>query len=122
MNETLRIFWRGNREAVAKAIRELLQFDVPVVGVFGDAILVQRTDLSAEEELLILLHYAGDEGFSRTALGRIAKFSAPRVTEALQKLVAATSRQVIQLSNGNYRLTDLGSKRIRETLAYKLTL
>jgi hypothetical protein len=53
---------------------------------------------------------------------KIAKFSAPRVTEALQKLVAATSRQVIQLSNGNYRLTDLGSKRIRETLAYKLTL
>src|SRR4030095_10229147 len=36
MNETLRIFWQGDREAVARAIRELLQFDVPCVGVFED--------------------------------------------------------------------------------------
>jgi hypothetical protein len=32
MNETLRIFWNGDRELVAKAIRELLQFDVPCIG------------------------------------------------------------------------------------------
>jgi hypothetical protein len=36
MNETLRVFWTGDRETVAKAIRELLQFDVPCVGVFED--------------------------------------------------------------------------------------
>ncbi len=45
MMETLRIFWGGDRERVAKAIRELLQFDVPCVGVFQDVLLVQRTDL-----------------------------------------------------------------------------
>src|SRR3712207_7869439 len=43
-----------SREGVAKAIRELLQFDVPAVGVFGGRILVQRTDLSVEEEVLLL--------------------------------------------------------------------
>lgn len=122
MNETLRIFWTGDREAAAKAIRELLQFDVPVVGVFGDIVLVQRTDLSAEEEILLLLHYAGDEGFSRKSVGRAALWAAPRITEALQKLVAPSMRQVVQLTNGNFRLTDLGSKRVRETLADKLTL
>lgn len=122
MNETLRIFWRGDREAVAAAIKELLQFDVPAIGVFGGRILVQRTDLSAEEELLLLLHYAGDEGFSRTAIGRAAQCPAPRITEALQKLIARTSREVIQLPDGNYRLTDLGSRRVREQLASKLIL
>src|SRR5271156_143108 len=72
--ETLRLFWKGSdREQVAKAIRELLQFDVPCIGKFEDVIMVQRTDLSAEEEVLVLLHYAGEEGFSRTAIGKAAQ-------------------------------------------------
>jgi DNA-binding PadR family transcriptional regulator len=122
MNETLRIFWNGDRETVAKAIRELLQFDVPAVGVFEDLIQVQRTKLTTEEEILILLHYAGEQGFSRNEVGRYCHCSAPSVTKALQRLSASNSRQVIQLSNGNYRLTDLGSKRIRENLADKLLI
>jgi hypothetical protein len=122
MNEILRIFWIGDREIVAKAIRELLQFDVPAVGVFGDELLVQRTDLIPEEEILILLHYAGDHGFSRKAIGRYTRCAAPRITESLQKLASPGLRQVIQLINGSYRLTDLGSKRIREELADRLTL
>lgn len=122
MNELLRLYWRGDREAVAKAIRELLEFDVPAVGVFGEAILVQRTDVSPEEEILILLHYAGDEGFSRKSLGLWVQCPPPRITESLQKLVSPAFRQVIQLSNGNYRLTDLGSRRVREELANKLTV
>jgi hypothetical protein len=122
MNETLRIFWQGDREAVAKAIRELLQFDVPCIGVFGDVVLVQRTDLTPEEEVLVLLHYGGEAGLSRRELGQYAMCSAPRITESLQKLTAPTSRQVLQLSSGNYRLSDLGSRRIREQLADKLLL
>lgn len=122
MNEVLRIFWRGDREAVAKAIRELLQFDVPAIGVFGESLLVQRTDLSPEEEILILLHYSGDEGFSRNELTKHAQCSSPAITKALQKLVSPQFREVIQLAGGNYRLTDLGSKRIRENLSHKLVL
>lgn len=119
MNETLRVFWAGDREAVAKAIRELLQFDVPAVGVFKNEIIVQRTDLTAEEELLILLHFAGETGFNRTALGKAARLAASTVTEALQKLSSPRCREVIAVE-GNYRLTDLGSRRVREQLAPKL--
>jgi hypothetical protein len=122
MNELLRIFWSGDRESVAKAIRELLQFDVPAIGVFDGLILVQRTDLSSEEEILLLLHYAGEQGFSRSIIGEAAQCSPSAVTKSLQKLVAPDSRQVIQLPNGSYRLTDLGSKRVRDALATKLTL
>ena len=121
-NEILRIYWRGDREAVAKAIRELLQFDVPAIGVFEGLVLVQRTDLSPEQEILLLLHYAGEQGFSRNALGQAAQCLPSTVTRSLQKLVAPDSRQVIQLPGGNYRLTDLGSKRVREELASKLTI
>jgi hypothetical protein len=107
MNEILRRFWNGDRERVAKAIRELLQFDVPCIGLFEDVVLVQRTDLTTEEEVLVLLHFAGEQGFSRAELGRFVMRAAPSITNAIQKLSAATCRQLLQLSNGKYRLTDL---------------
>jgi hypothetical protein len=120
MNDLLRLFWGGDREAVAKAIRELLQFDVPCIGKFEDVLLVQRTDLTPEEEVLVLLHYAGEEGFSRTTIGKVAQVPAPAVTRALQALISPKMRQAVKIGNGNYRLTDLGAKRIREQLAEKL--
>jgi hypothetical protein len=122
MNETLRIFWQGDREAVARAIRELLQFDVPCIGVFDDVVLVQRTDLSPEEELLVLLHYRGERGLSRTELGKYARSSPATITRSIQKLESNSCREAVRLASGNYRLSDLGSRRIREHLADKLLL
>jgi DNA-binding MarR family transcriptional regulator len=121
MNETIRLFWKGSdREAVAKAIRELLQFDVPCVGVFDGTLLVQRTDVTTDEEILVLLHFAGEQGFTRTEIGRYARRDPSSVTKALQRLVSI--RQVVVLATTRYRLTDLGSKRIREQLTDKLLL
>jgi hypothetical protein len=121
--ETLRMFWGGkDREQVAKAIRELLTFDVPSIGRFEEVIMVQRTDVNAEEELLVLLHYAGEQGFTRSELGKYAMLKPPAVTTALQKLTSPEVRQVVQLGSGKYRLTDLGSKRIREKMPDKLLL
>lgn len=120
MNEMLRLFWNSDRNSVAKAIRELLQFDVPCIGVYNSKILVQRTDLTAEEEILILLHYSGENGFSRTEIGKSIMTSAASITLALQKLCSSIRREVIQLPNGNYRLTDLGQRRIRLELVDKL--
>ncbi|HJT36362.1 MAG TPA: hypothetical protein VJ783_30345 [Pirellulales bacterium] len=122
MTETVRLFWAGDREAAALAIRELLQFDVPVIGRFEDAILVQRTDLRPEEEILILLHYAGEAGFDRTQLGRYAQCSASSVTRSIDALASPAKREIIQSKDGRYRLTDLGEKRVREQLASKLLL
>ena len=39
------------------------------------------------------------------------------MTKALQRLEAPDCRQIVHLPSGAYRLTDLGSKRIREELA-----
>jgi hypothetical protein len=121
--ETLRLFWKGSdREQVAKAIRELLQFDVPCIGKFEEVIMVQRIDLSAEEEVLVLLHYAGEQGFSRSEIGKYALVSPASVTTALKKLISPSLREVVQLSSSKYRLTELGSKRVREDLSEKLLL
>lgn len=122
MTEMLRIFWTGNRDSAATAIRELLRFDVPAVGRFEDVIVVQRTDVKAEEELLILLHYAGEAGFTRRQIGNYSMCPAPRITEAIALLCSAKKRQIVEISGGRFILTDLGHKRLREELAHKLVL
>src|SRR5438128_9766819 len=95
MNETLRVFWNHEREIVAKAIRELLHFDVACIGKYQNVLLVRRTDLKAEEEILVLLHYAGEAGFSRRELGQHARCSPASITLALQALTSQQSRQAI---------------------------
>jgi hypothetical protein len=120
-SEFLRLYWSDDRDEVAKAIREISQFDVPSIGKFGGKLIVQRVDLGAEEEILVLLHYAGEEGFSRTDIGKYVMASAPTITRALQKLIGPQTRQIVRIESG-YRLTDLGSKRVLENLADKLTL
>jgi hypothetical protein len=120
--ESFRLFLQEPPEEVAKLVREILQFDVPCVGKFEDILLVQRTDLSTEEEILVLLHYGGEAGYDRREIGRHAKRSAPRITEALKTLASPSLRQILQLPSGKYRLTDLGSKRVRDQLAEKLLL
>lgn len=122
MMECLRVLGQGDREGIARAIRELLQFDVPCIGSYEGALLVQRTDLTAREEVMVLLHYAGEEGMTRADLGRFAQFSPPAITNAIQSLCSAKVRQAIKLSSGRIRLTDLGAKFLREQLADKLLL
>jgi hypothetical protein len=121
-SEYLRLFWNGDRNKVANIIREIVQFDAPCVATFDDQILVQRTDLKSEDELLVLLHYAGDIGFSRRELGKHCLASPSSISTALTRLISPSVRQIIKLSSQNYRLTDLGQKRIRDNLAAKLNL
>jgi hypothetical protein len=121
-SELLRKFWNADRDTVAPPIRELLEFDVPCVGEFEGELLVQRIDINSEDEILLLLHRAGDVGFVRRELGQFARLSPTNVTRSLQKLSSPAVRKVIKLKDGRFRLTDLGSKDIRERLADKLAL
>lgn len=122
MTEVLRIFWVDDRNAAARTISELLRFDVPCVGKFESVLLVQRTDLHPEEEILVLLHYAGEQGFNRRELGQYAMCSAPAITKAIDALTSSKSREVIQVNDGRFVITDLGQKRLRENLVEKLLL
>jgi DNA-binding MarR family transcriptional regulator len=107
--ETLRLVWNGDREEVAKTIRHLLQFDTPCIGIYGDRTMVQRTDLKAEEELLVLFHHWGEEGIARLEIGKSMFQSPSTVTNLIRKLEDSEHRQIVQLPNGNYRLTDIGA-------------
>lgn len=122
LSELLRVFWTADREQVARVVRELAQYDIPVIGVYDGVPLVQRGDLSTEEEVLVLLHYAGQDGLSRKAIGRSCMKSPASVTRALSSLCSPSRREATKLANGNYRLTDPGIRRVIQSLGGKLTI
>jgi len=120
LSELLRIFWSGDREEVAKVIQEILRYEIPVVGRYGPHRLVQRTDCTADEELLLLLRDSGEDGLSREILGRSVRKTPGRVTQAIQEL--ERKREIIQVSKDLYRLTDRGALRVVYELADKLQI
>jgi len=118
--EILRVFWTGDRDVVGQAIREIIRYEVPAVGRYGDQRLVQRDDCNAGEEILLLLRDEGEAGLTRAELGRFVRKTAGRVTQAIQNL--EERREIIRLGNGSYRLTDRGVGRVANDLADKIFL
>jgi hypothetical protein len=119
--EILRLFWTKDLAEVASAIRQLVQFEIPVIGEYEGKLIVQRTDCTTEEEILILLHHAGENGLSRKEIGLYVQKDKSGITNAIRKLCSNKYRELIQLSNGNYRLTDIGIRRVLVDLGDKLT-
>ena len=122
MSEILRIFWGGTTTEIAQTVREIVRYQVPAVLEIDGRPLVLRTDCTAEEEVLLLLHNSGERGLSRAEIGQAAMKSAPAVTTALKTLSAPKKREVVKRADGQIVLTPNGSKRVHDELADKLTL
>jgi hypothetical protein len=118
--EILRLFWNADRDAVAAMVDRLSRIDVPIVGVYDDLILVQRPGCTIEEEILILLFFAEDQGLARRDLGRFIKRDPSTITKKLKHLVSANVRQVVELQSQRFRLTDLGIRRVRDELSERM--
>lgn len=124
MNEALRIFAakgrdEQSREEIARTVRELLRFEVPCIAKYGDTLLIQRTDLTAEEEVLLLLHYGDESGVQRREITRtVSSYDPSTISRVLTKL--RELRQAVPLPGERWCLTDLGAKRVRVQLADKL--
>lgn len=122
MAELLRVFWRGDKSEVGGIIKEILRFDIPAVLSMDDRQFVMRTDCTVEEEIIILLHNAGETGMGRKELGKAIPKAASTLTNGLARLASAERREVVIKDNGKYILTPLGAKRVREELSEKLAL
>jgi hypothetical protein len=120
VSEVLRIFWNAERRSIARAIKEIARFEVPAIGTFEDKVVVQRTDLHTEEEVLLLLYHAGDQGLTRRELGRFVLRAPSTITEAIAKLSSSRRREVVKLANSRLRLTDLGARRVFKELGDRL--
>ena len=122
MSDLLRIFWTGSTADVAQAIREIVHFEVPAILNIDGQQLVLHTDCSVEEEVLLLLHNAGEKGLDRTELGKAIPRSASSITNAINRLLSPAKRESLKRQDGKYVLTPNGTKRVFLELAGKLTL
>ncbi len=52
LSEILRIFWTGDRSVVAAAIREIIQYDIPVIGNYEGRLIVQREIVNRRRRFL----------------------------------------------------------------------
>jgi hypothetical protein len=120
--EFLRVFITSDLDLVECIIRDILEFDLPVIGDYDGLLVVQRTDCSTDEEILILLHYGGQIGFNRTEIGQFVQKSASGITTSLKKLSSGQQRKIIKLQSGNFRLTDNGNHYVINNLANKLRI
>src|SRR6185437_1840320 len=122
MSELLRVFWTGPKTGIAQVVREIVRFEVPAILVIDNKPLVLRTDCTVEQEILLLLHNAGERGMTRTLIGQSVPKSAPQVTTALQNLVSPSLREAVKRADGTYILTPNGVKRVLGELGDKLSL
>jgi hypothetical protein len=122
LSEFLRVFLTNDLNLVETIIRDILEFSLPVIGDYDGQLLVQRTDCNVDEEILILLHYAGLNGFNRSQLGKFVQKAPPAITTSLKKLESSKERKIKKLGNGNFRLTDIGNRFVLTNLADKLKI
>ena len=122
MSDLLRIFWKADPSAVARLIREIIRYPVPAVFEVDGRSLVLRTDCSTQEEILLLLHNAGETGLSRAEIGKAAMRPDSTITNVLKTLCSPDKRQVVKRSDGQYVLTPNGTKRVQDELSEKLSL
>ena len=122
VSEILRTCWSGDRSEVAKTIRSIVRYPAPSIFESDGRSVVLRTDCTAEEEILLLLHSAGEAGLSRADIREAAMKSASAVNRALSDLGSPTKRQVVRRDNGQYLLTPNGNRRINEEISEKLLL
>lgn len=120
LSELLRIFWTGNQSDVAKVIREIVRYPVPYIFESDSRSLVLSTNCTAEEEILLLLHNAGEAGLSRSEIGKAAMKSASALTSSLKILSSSAKRQVLKRDDGQFSLTPNGMKRVNEEIFEKL--
>lgn len=112
--DLLRIFVTSDREQVAATVRSLARFPQPIIRQYQDLPLLQSVSFTTEEEILAHL-LNSDEGMTTPALIAVIPKSASGVRQALTKLSAARSRQVVQRS-GKWLITDLGITRIEDRM------
>lgn len=120
--EILRIFWKGRKTDISKLIRDIIQYDIPCIRVVEGRILVQRTDCTVEEEILIILYFIGEDGAGREFLKRSIPKHPTSINLALRQLSSPKKRMIIQKNSGNFILTDIGIKYVMFTLSDKIKL
>jgi hypothetical protein len=117
--ELIRLYHRDDENAVHLEMIALTRATFPLLENINGEDFVSKK-VPARVEIQLLLGRKGGEGATRSQLGRMAKCSPPRVTEAIKGL--EKDRLVHQTERGVYHLTGTGEADLETWLAENQTL
>jgi hypothetical protein len=116
--EFLRLTWKKDRNEVVAIIEAIVQLEHPLIHELDGKPLVLSSELSAPEELLMLLQHSSGGCYTRDELKQYAHASPAAVNTALSRL--SDNRQVRISEKGDVVITSLGEERVREEILPKL--
>ena len=114
--EFLRLAWNRDRSIIAETIAQLVQLEHSIIHEVDGQPLVLARDISATDEILLLLYHAENNCLSRTEIRDYAAGQKPsNINVAISRLLK--NKDIRPLSNKRQvTLTPNGQKRILEKL------
>jgi len=117
--EFLRLAWTADKTVVAETISQIVQLQHSLIHELDGHPLVLVKDISAREEILLLLYHAMTNQLSRDDIRSQASGQTPNnISVALTRLVKA--KEVRAAGSNKIALTPLGQKKIMEKILPKL--
>jgi hypothetical protein len=118
--EFLRLSWNKDRNVIAETISRIVQIEHALIHELDGIPLVLATNLTAQEEILMLLNHASDNRLSRNAIRSQAPHLSPQQVSGAISLMENKSRQIRPTQGGEIALTPNGSKRVLEEIIPKI--
>lgn len=115
----LRFAWATSEAELAELIEQLVQLEHSLVHELDGTPLVLATDISAGEEVLVLLFWSPNNRLSRGEIRQFATGQTARnVTTAISRLLK--SKEIRVAGDSEVALTPTGQKRLIETIVPRL--
>ena len=119
LGEFLRIAWNQDRDIVAGVIEQLVQLEISLIHHLDGKPLVLVKDISAPDEVLLLLYQTTNNRLSRSELRLYASRQKPNTLKvATTRLVE--DRDIRVADDDDLVLTPKGQKRVMERILPKL--
>lgn len=118
--EFLRLVWNQDRKVVAETIAQIVQLEHSIIHELDGKPLVLARDISATDEVLLLLYHAANNRLSRAELREQAVGQNPQnVSVAMSRLIK--NKDIRPVAEDEIALTPNGQKRILEQVLPKYT-
>jgi hypothetical protein len=118
--EFLRIAWNQDRKITAETIADIIQLEHPLIHEVDGTPLILDHNVSAPEEVLLLLNHADGHKLQRDELTRQAKNSSDKSVEVAVSRLLKNNEIRSTGTNGEVAITPKGQKRVIVKIIPKL--
>ena len=116
-SEFLRLAWNKDRQIIAETIQRIVRLEHSLIHELDGKPLVLAKEISAKEEILLLLNHAIGNCLSRNSIRDFAHQKPANVSVAISRMIK--DKEIRTADNGDIVLTPSGQKRVFEEIIPK---